>query len=345
MQTTTTNATASAHGLQRPRFFPRQLVTPAELNLGLDYVLERLRRHNRLLHGCGVICGLKVCRVVGSDGTATPWQVALEPGAAIDCCGNDVTVDCERIVDLRVGVTTAACGDPPGEVRDPWCSDVWTGQDGGRVWIAVCYAACRTRPVRTQPTGCGCDDTTCEYSRWVDGYEVRVLTEAPASCGDSPPTWESFVDGFSGPLPDCLECPDDPCVALAVVDVAADGTVTTIDNCSCRRLVFSAASFWWRCAGAVTVTAVTVTPDGPYTPKQKGITLKVEGTSLSAGAQADLGQGAKVRKVSLSDDGSLQVIVDLTADAKPGDRTLTITAPDCSTATYAKALTVSAPTA
>src|SRR3954449_1859810 len=131
------------HALQRPRYFPRQLVTPAELNLGLDYVLERMRRHNLLLHGCGVVCGLKVCRARDGDGTALPWKVAIQPGHAIDCCGNDVTVDCERVVDLRVGVTTAACGDPPGEVRDPWCSDVWTRQEGGRVWIAVCYAACR----------------------------------------------------------------------------------------------------------------------------------------------------------------------------------------------------------
>ena len=115
---TTTNGTTTGHGLQRPRFFPRQLVTPAELNLGLDYVLERMRRHNRLLHGCGVVCGLKVCRASGPDGGALAWKVAIEPGSAIDCCGNEVTVDCERVVDLRAGVTAAACGDPPPEVDD-----------------------------------------------------------------------------------------------------------------------------------------------------------------------------------------------------------------------------------
>jgi hypothetical protein len=195
---TTTSKTAAAHGLQRPRFFARQLVTPAELNLGLDYVLERLRVHNRLLHGCGVVCGLKVCRVKGSDDAALPWKVAIEPGHAIDCCGNDLTVDCERVVDLRSVVTVSACGDPAGEVRDPWCADTWTEREGGRVWIAVCYAACRTRPVRTQPAGCGCNDTDCEYSRWVDGYEVRVLDEAPESCTEEPPSWEDFLGTLAG---------------------------------------------------------------------------------------------------------------------------------------------------
>jgi hypothetical protein len=337
---TTTSKTAAAHGLQRPRFFARQLVTPAELNLGLDYVLERLRVHNRLLHGCGVVCGLKVCRVKGSDDVALPWKVAIEPGHAIDCCGNDLTVDCERVVDLRSVVTVSACGDPAGEVRDPWCADTWTQREGGRVWIAVCYAACRTRPVRTQPAGCGCNDTDCEYSRWVDGYEVRVLDEAPDSCTEDPPSWEDFLGTLAGPLSECPECPDDACLALAVVDFDADGNITTIDNCSCRRMVLSLAGFWWRCAGVVTVTDVSVNTDGPYTPKMKGIKLSVIGTSLREDVTVDLGQGVKVKEVSVNADGNLDVTVDLLANAKPGDRTLTITGPDCSTATYANALTV-----
>jgi len=334
---TTTNGTTSMRGLQRPRYFPRQLVTPAELNLGMEYVLERLRLHNQLLHGCGVVCGLRVCRALGADGTELPWKVAIRPGHAIDCCGYDVTVDCERVVDLRVGVTTAACGDAPGEVRDPWCSDVWTKQDGGRVWIAICYAACRARPVRTQPMGCGCDDSSCEYSRWVDGYEVRVLTEAPASCGEDPP---SLDDLGTGSLPDCPECADDPCLALAVVDVDADGAVTTIDNCSCRRIVFSAANLWWRCTGVTTLTDVSVLTDGPFTPKTKDIRIKLEGTSLGLDATFDLGQGAKVKDATLVGDGSIELRVDLLASAKPGPRTLTMTGADCSTATWANALTV-----
>jgi hypothetical protein len=337
---TTTNGTALAHGLQRPRFFARQLVTPAELNLGLDYVQERLRLHNRLLHGCGVVCGLKVCRVKGSDGAALPWKVAIEPGHAIDACGNDVTVDCERVVDVRSVVTVSACGDPPGEVRDPWCADVWTEHESSRVWIAVCYAACRSRPVRTQPAGCGCEDTSCEYSRWVDGYEVRVLDEAPESCSEEPPSWEDFLAGLSGPLWECPPCPDDPCLALAVVDFDADGNITAIDNCSCRRLVLSLARFWWRCAGMATITGVTVTTAGPYTPKTKGIELIVEGVGLSPDVGVDLGQGVTVKDVSANADGNLELTVDLLAGAKAGERTLTLTRADCSVVTWADALTV-----
>jgi hypothetical protein len=75
----------------------------------------------------------------------------------------------------------------------------------------------------------------------------------------------------------------------------------------------------------------------------KGIKLSVIGTSLRDDVSVDLGQGVKVKEVSLNADGNLDVTVDLLANAKPGDRTLTITGPDCSTATFANALTVSPP--
>jgi hypothetical protein len=338
---TTTTATTETSALQRPRYFARQLVTPGELNLGTDYVLERLRRHNRLLHGWGVVCGLKVCRVPGSEaGSALPWKVAIEPGHAIDGHGNDLTVDCERVVDLRAGVTAAACGDPPGEVRDPWCTDVWTKDDGGRVWVAVCYHACRSRPVRAQPSGCGCDDTTCEYSRWVDGYEVRILDECPETHQGPPPTFEQMLATLTGPLRECPAWPEDPCVVLAAIDVGADGTITAIDNCSCRRNVLSAATLWWRCAVPMSVTAVSVTTDGPYTPGAQGIVLHVEGVDLSDDVIAALGPGVTVTSVARDDQGNLDVTVDIADDATPGDRTLTLTRPDCSMVSWAKALAV-----
>jgi hypothetical protein len=340
---TTTAGAGRSEALQRPRYFARQLVTPAELNLGADYVLERMRRHNRLLHGWGVVCGAQVCRLGDSGGAgAQPWKVKIRPGHVIDGHGNDVTIDCERVIDLRVGVTVATCDDPPGEVRDPWCSDVWTEREGERVWVAVCHAERRGRPVRTQPTGCGCDDSSCEYSRWLDGYEVRLLDQCPPSHQGEPPTVEEMRASLTGPLPDCPPCPDDPCVVLAAIDVDADGTITAIDNCSCRRMVLSAAGFWWRCAGGVAaVREVTVSTKGPYAPGKKSIKVVVKGEHLPQDATFDLGQGIDITKHTVDATGTLRLTVNVADDAKPGDRTLTITTADCSTATWAKALTVS----
>lgn len=331
------------HMLERPRFFARQLVTPAELNLAGDYVLERLRRHNRLLHGWGVACGAQVCRVPGDDGVALPWKVKIRPGHLIDGHGNEVTIDCDRVVDLRVGVTTSACGDPPGEVRDPWCRDVYTEEQGARrVWVAVCHAEQRGRPVRAQPSGCGCDESACEYSRWLDGYEVRLLDACPPSHAGPPPTLDEMAKSLRGPLPDCPECPADPCVVLAVVDVAADGTITAIDNCACRRMLVTTASLWWRCGGVVTIGKVQVTPDGPLTPGMKGVQMLVTGDGIdeATGLEADLGPGIHIDVVGYG-GGEITITFDIADDAQPGDRTLTLSTHDCSTATMAKALTVS----
>jgi hypothetical protein len=340
--------TACDGTLERPRYFARQLVTPTDLNLEAGYFMDRLRRHNRTLHGWGVVCGAQVCQVPTADGSAAvPWKVRIRPGILIDGWGNEVRIGCERIVDLRSRGATVKCGDPPGEVSDPWCSDVMTGDDGGgRVWVAVCHRECLVRPVRVQPAGCGCDDTSCEYSRWQDGYDVRLLDACPASHQGPPPTPQSFVDALTGPIPDCPPCPDDPCVVLAAVDVGADGTISAIDNCSCRRMIVSFATFWWRCAAAPTkIDDVSVSTKGPYLPGMKQpIRIVVKGEQLSPDATATLGQGTAVRVIGASDDGTtMRLDAQLADDAAPGDRTLTITDPDCSTVTWPKALTVSPP--
>ena len=126
----------------------------------------------------------------------------------------------------------------------PW-HYVEVPRDAGVFYVAVRYREVLSRPVRVQPAGCGCDDTACEYSRWKDGYEFGLLDECPDD-HQKPPSIDSL---FRGPLPDCPECASSPWVVLARVEVEADGTITSIDNCVCRRLVASLAGAWWKCSG------------------------------------------------------------------------------------------------
>ena len=46
--------------LERVNFFPRQLLTDGDMIADQEYFREKLRRHNRYLHGWGVVCGLEV---------------------------------------------------------------------------------------------------------------------------------------------------------------------------------------------------------------------------------------------------------------------------------------------
>jgi hypothetical protein len=72
--------------LERPRFFANQLLTDTDLTSEQNYMLAKNRLHNRYLHGAGVVCGLEV---VCNDCNGS---VTVQPGYAIDPCGNDIIV-------------------------------------------------------------------------------------------------------------------------------------------------------------------------------------------------------------------------------------------------------------
>ena len=59
-------------------------MTAADLELEQQYFREKLKRHNRSLHGFGVVGGLEVSI---NDG-----KIHLSPGLALDCQGNEIVV-------------------------------------------------------------------------------------------------------------------------------------------------------------------------------------------------------------------------------------------------------------
>ncbi|GAC1453004.1 MAG: hypothetical protein PVSMB1_01080 [Gemmatimonadaceae bacterium] len=77
--------------LARPRFFAGRLLDAATLEAEQDYQRERLRRHNRALHGFGIVSGLDV----DIDTSGDEPRVAVAPGYAIDGYGDEIML-CER---------------------------------------------------------------------------------------------------------------------------------------------------------------------------------------------------------------------------------------------------------
>lgn len=72
------------HSLERPRFFTGKLVTTNDLALEQEYFLEKLKRHNRSLHGFGIVSGLKV--------TTDSGRIVVDAGMALDCRGNELVI-------------------------------------------------------------------------------------------------------------------------------------------------------------------------------------------------------------------------------------------------------------
>jgi hypothetical protein len=337
---------------ERPRYYARQLITDEIMRLEQRYFIDRMRRHNRMMHGWGVVCGANVCPNPVSrttDSGYRPWEVLVQPGYILGPYGDEIIIDCERIVDLRTSGVSGVTGDPCVELVDPWCSDVFMPRDPtAPLFIAVKYKECQTRPVRVQPVGCGCDDTQCENSRLRDGYEIAILPYCPEPHVANPVEVKLPVPDqdlrirFEGPLAVCPQCPAEPWVALARVTVDEDGAITEIDNCECRRIVVSPANLSIRCVPAVP----KVTEIDPKEAKagEKNIPMTLIGENFKPGLRLYMGSGITfdLTNAKPNADGKKyeNIIANIDANADPGTRNLTVITPDCATGTFRDLFTV-----
>lgn len=71
--------------LQRQHFYFGRVLSADDLSQEQTYHIERTRRHNRFVHGWGVVSGLRVA-------PSANGEVTVHPGFAIDCAGNELQV-------------------------------------------------------------------------------------------------------------------------------------------------------------------------------------------------------------------------------------------------------------
>ena len=127
---------------ERPRYLFGQVIGVDDLEQEQLYHREKARRHNRLLHGWGIVRGLEV-----RAGTAGTRKVTISPGYALDRLGEEIVVSRSIAVDL-------------------------SGHGAGTtVYVAVRYDERLERPVPT-PQG-------QQYTRIRETYAVEVLTRPP----------------------------------------------------------------------------------------------------------------------------------------------------------------------
>jgi hypothetical protein len=250
MQTTrTTNLN------DRPRYYARQLVTPEDLTLEQDYFRAKLRRHNRFLHGWGVVCGARV--VLATQ----PWMVIVKKGYILGPYGDEICIEKDQCIDVRKLCQSSQPGTP---LDDGCCTEAAPPlPPGSALFVAIRYVENRTRLVRVPLGGCGCEASSCEYTRYTDGYEICVLDHCPDS-HKHPPKLQQVIEGEP---PDCPDCPTEPWVVLSQFTVDEKGKVA-LQECACRRQVISFANFWWSCVVAEPQPAPGPAPTTNSTPTQ-----------------------------------------------------------------------------
>ncbi len=213
---------------RRNRYYYGKLMDVLHFSMEQQYVLAKEWLFNRAVIGPGVVCGLDVQAVSGPTGNG----LVIKSGLAFDGWGREIVLpDDVQLVPLAV---TDQCGTPQPPSTDPLPS---------QLIVSICYAECCTdfAPALVSDPDCGCGGD-CEAGTIVETYCLKVL---PVT---APPVTEPCADAVmtglkSGNLHQvlcslsqtCTATPDDPCLTLANVTVADDGTLT-IDSCSPRTI-------------------------------------------------------------------------------------------------------------
>lgn len=206
------NLTATA--FVRPRFFAGQLLTEDDLSALTAYTTAKDRLHNRYLFGAGVVCGLWVSCDPCGGGTVT-----VQPGYALDCCGNDLMLSCAAtldvnamIRDLRTAQLGKDCGDPCAG-RGTASSGHQNATSSRRYCLYARYGEQSTDPVAAYATGEPCGQVSCEPTRIREGisFVLKCPVDAPApddlwtrisACLPSPDVLdgEARLSIYSGPM-------------------------------------------------------------------------------------------------------------------------------------------------
>ena len=161
--------------IERPNYFSGQLLTDADLRAEQDYFIEKNRLHNRYLHGWGVVCGLKVKCYPCCSGHGSSGKVVVEPGYAIDCCGNDIVVCNEEEFDVvqRIRDLEKKKGDPcspaAGSAPAP-CPD-----KEEKYYLVIKYKEEDAKPATALKAGDGCTVQRCVPSRTRECHEFDLI--------------------------------------------------------------------------------------------------------------------------------------------------------------------------
>src|SRR5258708_2173900 len=202
-------------GYTRPKFFAGQLLTEDDLQLLGDYVVGKNRLHNRYLMGSGVVCGLDVtCQPCGGG------HVIVNPGYAIDCCGNDIVLTCPQDLDinkmahdLQVKLKGGYdCGDPCIETRTSAGQGYTTASNKNgnnkkngtsgttdkpashshKYCLYVNYCEQETEPVPPYATDEPCGPGVCEPTRIREGFRFEL--RCPEASEPGPALCSRFWD-------------------------------------------------------------------------------------------------------------------------------------------------------
>ena len=198
--------------IKRARYFHGMLMTDRDFKEEQLYHNKKRKLLNQMLHGWGVVCGLKVK-------TTTPAgpNIIVEPGLALDCNGNEILVCEEQTIDLSANVCSSTQTHPQGGLCD--VSLIEVPDVFKTLYVMIKYDERITDPVPVYAPGGSCEEKVCDYSRTQEGYCIEVWDSLPDNYLPPPVTPKlgetACMDPF--PCPDINCCPDPHYILLATI--------------------------------------------------------------------------------------------------------------------------------
>lgn len=250
----------------RPRYFSRQRLHAEDLALEQQYQDARHRRHTRMLHGWGMVCGGEVVLTTGASPTAPgagpTSRVRVQAGYGITPLGDEIIIPADLgELDITDLLTDACPSDDSCELDGP--------TDG----LHTLYLIARPRTVPCAvapplPPDCGHPGSDAEVSRLRDDVQFALIktlsdvhTPGPLQCT----TAQLLVcNDYIPTCPPLASAADNYLVLARLVVVRA--LVLEIQIFPWRRRLFSIALIQEHLRCACLMPAATTAPPTTTSP-------------------------------------------------------------------------------
>jgi hypothetical protein len=180
-----------------PNYHFGMLLGVADFRAEQGFHLGQHRRHQRSLHGVGVVAGY------GVSFKSAEMEVRVAPGQAVDRLGRDVVLDRAQCVSLPLWWQTHRHDEAFADIPDP--NDATFDLD-----VQLCWCACLGSPVPAIADPCAGDSADIAYSRVCETARL-ALVRATAKGPPSDPRFHLLrmwlqqvgprLDGDGHPLP------------------------------------------------------------------------------------------------------------------------------------------------
>lgn len=157
------------NNFKRARYFHGMLLSDRDFRDEQSYHREKRKLANKMLHGWGIVCGL------GLEWEEGKKWITVTPGMALDCHGNEIVV-CDPV---KLDLETLLCPPRTAALPEDPCREVTA--EGKTYYLTIGYEERMIDPVSVYAPGGGCEEKTCEHSRWQEGFCLQLESNMPAS--------------------------------------------------------------------------------------------------------------------------------------------------------------------